>query len=160
LGIVVILSTISRETVSSPFAALGSTTRRNSGAALSRLVAQVASLQRWIAQQLAVEQRRPPLREHVATLAQIPGQDLEPDPPGAFTKTAFTINARAMTLTGPAGETERFRPGQVVEFDPEVCGRCAQRARCTMAAPGTGRTVTMAPTELLQVRLWHAMAAA
>jgi IS5 family transposase len=243
-------------------------------AALNRLVEQVASLQRWIARQLTAEQRQPPLQAHVATLAQVLGQDLEPDPtggvriregvaedrrvsvedaemrhgrksktkrfngykrhlatdldsdlilaaaitpanrpeaeavpalqadlarqglvlgelhidrayinspvvdevlgigglvrckpwvprarrPGAFTKAAFTINARAMTLTCPAGETERFRPGQVVEFDPEACEHCAQRARCTMAAPGTGRTVAMAANELLQVRLRREMA--
>ncbi len=247
---------------------------RQKTAALNRLVEQVASLQRWIARQLAAAQRQPPLQEHVATLAQVLGQDLEPDPtggvriregvaedrrvsiedaemrhgrksktkrfngykrhlatdldrdlilagaitpanrpeaeavpalqadlarqnlviaelhidrayinspvvaavlgaggvvrckpwvpharrPGAFTKTAFDINVRDMTITCPAGETERFRPGQVVEFDPEACGRCAQRARCTMAAPGTGRTVTMAATELLQVRLRREMA--
>jgi hypothetical protein len=78
--------------------------------------------------------------------------------PGAFTKTAFDINVRDMTITCPAGETERFRPGQVVEFDPEGCGRCALRARCTMAAPGSGRTVTMAANELLQARLRREMA--
>ena len=243
-------------------------------AALNRLVAQVTALQRWLDRHLATAQGRPPLQAPVATLAQILGQDLEPDPtggvriregvaedrrvsiedaemrhgrksktkrfngfkrhlatdldsglilaaaitpanrpeaeavpalqadltrqglvvgelyidrayinsplvdavlgrggavrckpwvprarhPGVFTKTDFTIDARALTLTCPAGETERFRPGQVVEFDPDTCGRCSQRARCTMAAPGSGRTVTMAANELLQVRLRRAIA--
>jgi len=78
--------------------------------------------------------------------------------PGTFLKTAFDIDVRAMTITCPAGETQRFRPGQIVEFDPAGCGRCALRAQCTMAAPGAGRTVTMAVNELLQVRLRREMA--
>ena len=78
--------------------------------------------------------------------------------PGVFTKTAFTIDVRTRTITCPAGETQPFRPGQVVEFDPEGCGRCPLRARCTMAAPGAGRTVTMAANELLQVQLRRAIA--
>jgi hypothetical protein len=243
-------------------------------AALNRLVAQVTALQRWIAQELAAPQSRPPLRVHVETLAQLLTQDLEPEPtggvriregvaeerrvsvedpemrhgrkskskrfngykrhlateldhelilaaavtpanrpeeeavpalqadlaaqglvigelhidrayinspvvdtvlgiggvvrckpwvprarhPGAFTKTAFDINVRAMTITCPAGETERFRPGQVVEFDADACGGCAQRVQCTMAAPGTGRTVTMGTNEPLQARLRREMA--
>lgn len=72
---------------------------------------------------------------------------------GTFTKSAFKINVRDMTITCPAGETERFEPGEVVEFDPEACSHCKLRSQCTMAGEGAGRTVSMADNELLQVRL-------
>jgi hypothetical protein len=72
---------------------------------------------------------------------------------GTFTKTSFKFNVREMTITCPAGETERFEPGRVVEFDPEACSRCKLRSQCTMAANGAGRTVTMADNELLQLKL-------
>jgi hypothetical protein len=70
-----------------------------------------------------------------------------------FTKSAFDINVRDMTITCPAGEIERFVPGAVVEFDPDVCDHCPLRAKCTMAAPGNGRTITTSPNEKLQKRL-------
>ncbi len=70
-----------------------------------------------------------------------------------FTKADFKLDMRSLTLTCPAGETEHFTPGSVVEFDPEACCRCPLRARCTMAAQGTGRTVTIAEDERLQHRL-------
>lgn len=50
--------------------------------AVSILADQVAALTRWLAQHLAEELTKPPLNEHVATLAQILSQDLEPDPNG------------------------------------------------------------------------------
>ena len=78
--------------------------------------------------------------------------------PGAFTKAAFTIDVETMTITCPAGVTEPFQPGQVVEFAPAGCARCPLRARCTTAAPEHGRTVTMAANELLQVHLRQEMA--
>lgn len=70
-----------------------------------------------------------------------------------FTKADFKLDMRSLTLTCPAGETEHFTPGSVVEFDPEACSRCSLRAKCTMAAPGTGRTVSIAEDERLQQRL-------
>jgi hypothetical protein len=70
-----------------------------------------------------------------------------------FTKSDFKLDMRSLTLTCPAGETEHFTPGTVVEFDPEACDRCPLRARCTMAAPGAGRTVSIAEDERLQQRL-------
>jgi hypothetical protein len=69
-----------------------------------------------------------------------------------FTKRDFRINMRDLTITCPAGQTERFSPGSVVEFDPEACARCPMRARCTMAARGAGRTVNIARDEQLQHR--------
>jgi hypothetical protein len=71
----------------------------------------------------------------------------------AFTKAAFRVNIREMTITCPAGEVEKIRPGMVVEFDPEACAHCPLRAHCTMASAGRGRTVAIAEDERLQQRL-------
>lgn len=73
--------------------------------------------------------------------------------PGLFGKKDFQINVRDGTITCPAGEVEPFEPGQVVEFDPEVCGHCPLRGQCTQAASGRGRTVTMGDNEALQKKL-------
>src|SRR5688572_2869371 len=70
-----------------------------------------------------------------------------------FTKAAFRINMRDLTITCPAGETERIRPRRVVEFDPEACARCPLRTQCTMATSVRGRTVSIAEDERLQQRL-------
>jgi hypothetical protein len=69
-----------------------------------------------------------------------------------FSKQDFHVDMRSMTITCPAGETERFTPGTTVEFDPESCGRCTLRAKCTMATT-SGRTVSLAEDERLQQRL-------
>jgi hypothetical protein len=50
--------------------------------ALNTLVRQLDSLDAWLKRKLPDELGRPPLKEHVDTLAQIRGQDLEPDPSG------------------------------------------------------------------------------
>jgi len=68
-------------------------------------------------------------------------------------KRDFKIDMRAHTITCPAGEVEYFTPGEVVEFDPDACSRCALRSRCTMASAGSGRTVNIAADEQLQHRL-------
>lgn len=70
-----------------------------------------------------------------------------------FSKAAFKINVRDKTITCPAGEVEAYEPGEVVEFDPEICGACPLRSRCTHAASGRGRTVHIAEDERLQKRL-------
>jgi hypothetical protein len=72
---------------------------------------------------------------------------------GLFAKKDFQINIRTGTITCPAGQVEHFEPGQVVEFDPEVCGACPLRVQCTQAASGRGRTVTMGDDEALQKKL-------
>ncbi len=48
--------------------------------AITLLVTQLTSLEKWIQKQLPEELSRPPLKEHVETLHQIIDQDLEPDP--------------------------------------------------------------------------------
>jgi hypothetical protein len=50
--------------------------------AIPTLIEQLTSLEQWLARRLPDEMTRPPLDEHVATLHQIVGQDLEPDPSG------------------------------------------------------------------------------
>jgi Transposase DDE domain/Transposase domain (DUF772) len=72
--------------------------------------------------------------------------------PDLFLKTDFKINVRDHTITCPAGEVEQFESAQVVEFDPEACGPCRLRDRCTASASGRGRTVHIAEDERLQKR--------
>jgi hypothetical protein len=50
---------------------------------------------------------------------------------GAFSKAAFKINVRDLTITCPAGEVERIEFGSVTEFDPEP----ATSARYARGAP-------------------------
>lgn len=237
--------------------------------ALNTLVRQLDSLDTWLKQNLPDELGKPPLKDHVDTLAQIRSQDLEPDPSGGggtrirdgvaaerrvsvedpdmrhgrksrskcfsgykrhvamdldtnlilacavtpanrpeeeaapllkvdiehqagrigelhidrgyiaspvvrdvtddggeifckpwvprngklFTKADFKINMRDRTITCPAGRVEPIDLGADVEFDPQACARCRLRAKCTTAAVGNGRTVTIADDELLQHRL-------
>jgi len=237
--------------------------------ALDTLSRQIESLEAWVRQKLPEEMKKPPLKEHVETLAQIRTQDLEPDPSGGgktriregvaperrvsiedpdmrhgrkskskrfngykrhvaldldtklilaamllpanrpeaeatpalkadidrtrrriaeahidrgyiasplvdqvlaaggevickpwvprngklFTKADFKINMRDMTITCPAGEIERIDLGADVEFDADACDQCSLRAKCTSAALGTGRSVTIADNERLQHRL-------
>jgi hypothetical protein len=71
----------------------------------------------------------------------------------SFTKAAFKMNLRDLSITCPAGETERIEFGSVVEFDPEACDHCQLRVKCTAASPGNGRTVAIAENERLQHRL-------
>jgi hypothetical protein len=70
-----------------------------------------------------------------------------------FTKADFKINMRDMTITCPAGEVQSIDLGADVEFDADGCDRCPLRAKCTSAALGTGRSVTIADNERLQHRL-------
>jgi hypothetical protein len=70
-----------------------------------------------------------------------------------FDKRAFPLNLRSRTITCPAGQTKKFRLGQVVSFDPTVCGPCPLRAQCTKARAGAGRTIHIAEDEPLQKRL-------
>jgi hypothetical protein len=73
--------------------------------------------------------------------------------PDLFKKTDFKLNMRDKTITCPAGQTEAFEPGHVVEFDPEACGPCPLRSKCTLSASGKGRTVSIAADERLQKKL-------
>jgi hypothetical protein len=70
--------------------------------------------------------------------------------PELFSKLDFKIDLRAKTITCPAGQVEPFEPGDTVEFDPEACGDCPLRSKCTQAASGRGRTVSIASNEARQ----------
>jgi hypothetical protein len=70
-----------------------------------------------------------------------------------FGKRDFKIDMRAKSITCPAGQTETFEPGQVVEFDPESSGACAIRSHCTLSASGKGRHVQIGQDEALQQKL-------
>jgi hypothetical protein len=70
-----------------------------------------------------------------------------------FRKSDFAINMRSRTITCPAGRTESFVPGALVEFNPKACAACPLRHKCTSAAPSSGRTVAIAHDEQLQHRL-------
>jgi hypothetical protein len=72
--------------------------------------------------------------------------------PGMFSKADFRIDLRAGTITCPAGEVELFELGSTVHFDPEVCGACSLRSRCTQASSGRGRSVAIAADEAAQKR--------
>ena len=73
--------------------------------------------------------------------------------PELFGKRDFKIDMRAKTITCPAGQIEPFEPGQVVQFDPELCGPCSLRSLCTLSASGKGRTVHIGEDEALQHKL-------
>jgi DDE family transposase len=70
-----------------------------------------------------------------------------------FPKSAFTLNIRNRPIACPNGQVQGFSFGTVVEFDPDICDRCAQRAQCTTAELGHGRSVAIAENEPLQQRL-------
>ena len=54
--------------------------------AIPTLIEQLTSLEHWVTARLPDELARPPLNEHLTTLRQIIGQDLEPDPDGSGDK--------------------------------------------------------------------------
>lgn len=72
---------------------------------------------------------------------------------GLFGKRDFKINIREQTVTCPAGQVEPFELGGQVDFNPEVCGACPLRSKCTHAASGRGRSVTMSEDEARQKKL-------
>lgn len=69
-----------------------------------------------------------------------------------FSKADFKINMSRRTITCPAGQTEKFVLGQVVEFQPDKCAACPLRPRCTDAKNDAGRTVRIAQDEPMQQR--------
>jgi hypothetical protein len=70
-----------------------------------------------------------------------------------FPKSAFTLNLRDRTIACPNGQVQRFTVGTIVEFEADVCDRCALRRQCTTAELGNGRSVAIAENEPLQHRL-------
>ncbi len=70
-----------------------------------------------------------------------------------FRKTDFKIDMRSMTITCPAGHAEYFEPGQVVQFEAELCSACPLRGQCTHSSSGRGRSVQISEDERLQHKL-------
>lgn len=70
-----------------------------------------------------------------------------------FPKSAFTLHLRDRTIACPTGQVQRFTFGTMVEFDSDICDRCAQRSLCTTAELGHGRSVAIVENERLQHRL-------
>jgi len=70
-----------------------------------------------------------------------------------FTKADFHFDMRARTITCPAGQSQHFHLGTVVEFDAAICDDCTLRPQCTTASLGHGRLVRIREDEKLQHRL-------
>ena len=73
--------------------------------------------------------------------------------PDLFSKTDFSFDMRARTVTCPAGQVVPFRFGTTAHFDAETCASCSGRPLCTRAAPDRGRTIHVAADEQRQQRL-------
>ena len=74
-----------------------------------------------------------------------------------YSKSDFRIDLGRRTITCPAGHTEKIKLDTTMHFPAAKCDGCPQRSRCTSAAPGRGREVTIAPDELLQKKLRSAI---
>jgi hypothetical protein len=72
---------------------------------------------------------------------------------GRFPKTVFSIDLDRASVRCPEDHFAVIR-GHVARFDPETCAACPSRSRCTVAAAGQGRSITIHPDErmLLQLR--------
>ena len=70
-----------------------------------------------------------------------------------FTTHAFTFDFADGTVTWPGGQTVPMIPGRAVEFPARACDACPQRAQCTTAKPGHGRTLTVREDEQFQQKL-------
>jgi hypothetical protein len=77
---------------------------------------------------------------------------------GRLTKSDFSFDLRARTVSCPGGQTKHFELGTKVQFDGDVCAKCEQRPSCTTSPKG--RRLGIAPDELLQERLRRRMRSA
>lgn len=75
-----------------------------------------------------------------------------------FSKADFKMNFRLNVITCPAGQTQKIRLGDIVEFDKATCSACKLRPSCTNASHDVGRKVTIASDEKRQQRLRKLMA--
>jgi hypothetical protein len=66
-----------------------------------------------------------------------------PWPPGGTlcTKDDFTLDFAHGTVTCPGGQTVPMVPGQDAQFPASACAACPQRAQCTTARSGPGRSL-------------------
>ena len=70
-----------------------------------------------------------------------------------FTKHDFRCNCAHGTVTWPGGQTVPMIPGRAAQFPARACDACLQRAQCTTATLGPGRTLTIREDEQLQQKL-------
>lgn len=101
------------------------------------------------------------VRDRVAEVApetavEAPLPPSSPPPGGTFAKTTFTIDAKAHSVTCPAGHTVTYRPKKVipghkksqhVRFPDALCRVCPLAPQCT-GKSGRGRTITIHPDEV------------
>jgi DDE family transposase len=69
------------------------------------------------------------------------------------TKHDFTFDCAHGTVTCPGGQTVPLLPGRAVAFPARACDACPQRAQCTTAQLGHGRTLTVREDEQFQQQL-------
>ena len=70
-----------------------------------------------------------------------------------FTKHDFRFDFAHGTVTCPGGQTVPMIPGRAVQFPATACDVCPQRAQCTTAKRGQGRTLTIREDEQFQQKL-------
>ena len=70
-----------------------------------------------------------------------------------FTKHDFAFDFAHGTITCPGGQTAPMIPGRAVQFPACACDVCPQRAQCTTAKLGQGRTLTIREDEQFQQKL-------
>ena len=76
---------------------------------------------------------------------------------GRFTKEDFDIRLDRGQVTCPADQRAPLHGlGSVAHFPASACDPCSLRARCTVAAPGSGRSLTIHPQEDLLIELRRA----
>lgn len=71
-----------------------------------------------------------------------------------FTKHDFRFDFAHGTVTCPGGQTVAMIPGRAAQFPAVACDVCPQRAQCTTAKLGQGRTLTIRADEPFQQKLW------
>jgi hypothetical protein len=78
-----------------------------------------------------------------------------PWPPGGtrFTKDDFTLDFAHGTVTGPGGQTVPMVPGTDAQFPASACHGCPQRAPCTPARIGQGRSLHIREDDPCQHKL-------
>lgn len=69
-----------------------------------------------------------------------------------YPKTAFGIDLSTATVRCPEGALAPIQ-GELARFDARTCDVCPARPRCTRAAPGRGRTISIHPDEAMLVQL-------
>ena len=70
-----------------------------------------------------------------------------------FTKHDFRFDFAHGTVTCPGGQTVPMLPGRAAQFPASACDACPQRAQCTTAKLGQGRTLTIRADEQFQQKL-------